>query len=117
MSLYSLTGDFFVPVGLDFNNSSSFTQQCVDCYHTAVQLGYHPAVCDNNRYTSTCPYLDNCQRSCFKNKLQLSLKPGDLYCGFKLPDILNTCQLECHAIPEPPQVLPDTGVSTTTINS
>ena len=27
MSLYSLTGDFFVPVGLDFNNSSSFTQQ------------------------------------------------------------------------------------------
>ena len=95
MSLYSLSGDFYTPIGLNFSNIENFNQQCVDCYYTVIQLGQNMELCDNNRYTSTCPYLSNCEKSCFKKEIKSQLSPGELYCSVDLTNIASKCKNTC----------------------
>ena len=95
MSLYSLSGDFYTPIGFNFSNVKNFDQQCAQCYHSVIQLGYKMNLCDNPRYTSTCPHLNDCERQCYKDSITSQLSPGKLYCGVDLNGIGDKCQSKC----------------------
>lgn len=95
MSLYSLSGGFFNPDKKTFTNIDNFDSQCVDCYKNVIQLGYEMELCDNRRYTSTCPYLSTCQKECYKNNIKSQLFPGVLFQNINTKNTLMNCQNQC----------------------
>ena len=109
MSLYSLSGDFDLAGTSNFSSPISLEQSCVDCYDAANQLGYDREICDNYKYTTTCPYLNSCVKTCFKDQLN-KLPVGAPYSSIPLTLINQSCVSAC--TPPPPSKSSSTSSST-----
>jgi hypothetical protein len=106
MSLYNTTGDYWDVKRPTFTTMDHFEDTCIQCYQTVPQLGlgYTAELCNNPRYTSTCPYIGNCQKDCYKEQIN-SMPYGMAYSNITDTDmkmIREKCNMAC----QPPTQVP-----------